>query len=584
MSKNVILYARVSTQKQSTQWESLNVQIDEMRRYSKFQNWNILEEFQEQFTGTKDSRPEFNRALEKIKFYRKAWIQVDYFLVTKIDRNTRGGIDVHNSIKNKLIELWVQLKDTQWVIQDRKNVVQIEWVDTSAYGWSYQNPSEVSELFFASTAKHERDAILQRTIPQEIRNTYEWYWVRPPNFWYNTQATINESGARKTIQVPHPIESKWIIRIFEMKAAWYSDYEIAEEVNAMWYTSRDYILWDSTKTKAIWKKGWKKLDIKQLQVYLMNPIYAGVAKIQWKWNPIHYIRQKYKWLISIDLWNRANSGKRKIIINGDTVTLSSGSDDPEDILVKKRRNRLHPDFPFWKLILADGTDRFLNYNSPKWRRERYRYYSARGSKNYPVEEFEQSVVDYFNEIGWEESWGNFLDCIVWLAYKYRKDEFVSATSHKEEHLKTLQMKRNTIISNLDNYSELPEILSIKEAELKTLKNEIMELEKEVVSVKSDIDISTIKDFWKMITEHLWTLASATRNYETLKIIFWFTLGYTPEYSEILNRTARLRPFLALNTKKHTLADMDFVSIEDNMSRWQPHLESNQGPRLWRPVH
>ena len=89
MSKNVILYARVSTQKQSTQGESLNVQIEDMRRYAKLKNWNVLEEFQEQFSGTKDSRPELNRAIDKIKLYKKSGIQVDYFLVTKIDRNTR---------------------------------------------------------------------------------------------------------------------------------------------------------------------------------------------------------------------------------------------------------------------------------------------------------------------------------------------------------------------------------------------------------------------------------------------------------------------------------------------------------------
>jgi hypothetical protein len=259
-------------------------------------------------------------------------------------------------------------------------------------------------MFAASGAKQERKAILQRTIPQEIRNSYNWYWVRPPTFGYDTEQIIDENGARKTIQIPNAKESKWVIRIFEMKASWYSDDEIVDEINSMWYLSRTYNLWDSAKTRVIWQKGWMKLWVKQMQAYLKNPIYAWVAEITWRGNPTRYVRQKYKWLVSIDLWNRANSWKRRIIIDGDMTNLSSGSDDPEDTIVKKRRNRLHPDFPFWKLILADGTDRYLNYNSPKWRRKRYSYYSTKGSKNYKIDEFENSIIDFFKEIEAEKKW------------------------------------------------------------------------------------------------------------------------------------------------------------------------------------
>jgi hypothetical protein len=51
-------------------------------------------------------------------------------------------------------------------------MVNINGVNTSGYDWAMDNPSEIAEMFAASGAKQERKAILQRTIPQEIRNSY----------------------------------------------------------------------------------------------------------------------------------------------------------------------------------------------------------------------------------------------------------------------------------------------------------------------------------------------------------------------------------------------------------------------------
>ena len=55
--KKIILYARVSTQKQSTHGDSLNTQIADMRKYAEIMKWEVIKEFEEQFTGTKDNRP-----------------------------------------------------------------------------------------------------------------------------------------------------------------------------------------------------------------------------------------------------------------------------------------------------------------------------------------------------------------------------------------------------------------------------------------------------------------------------------------------------------------------------------------------
>ena len=50
MSKNVIIYCRVSTDKQSKTGESLEVQEEQCRTYCKRNDYQVLAVFSEQFT------------------------------------------------------------------------------------------------------------------------------------------------------------------------------------------------------------------------------------------------------------------------------------------------------------------------------------------------------------------------------------------------------------------------------------------------------------------------------------------------------------------------------------------------------
>lgn len=61
MNKNVIIYCRVSTDKQSKTWESLEEQERQCREYCKNNGYQVLAVFSEQFTWTKDRRPKFKK-------------------------------------------------------------------------------------------------------------------------------------------------------------------------------------------------------------------------------------------------------------------------------------------------------------------------------------------------------------------------------------------------------------------------------------------------------------------------------------------------------------------------------------------
>lgn len=582
--KNVILYARVSTQKQSTQGESLSVQIDEMRRYAKGKGWNILSEFQEQFTGTSENRPEMNNAIDRIRMYKEKGINVDYLLITKIDRNSRWPSDIHFRIKGKLKDVWVELKDVQWVIQSERSAVDIQWVNTDSYDWAMYNPSETTEVFMAMSSQQERRAILQRTIPQEIRNSYEGYWTRPSVFWYETKAIISETGSRKTIQVSNTIESRWIIRLFELRAEWYSDVDIVQEINDMWYISRIQTSWDKAKTRAIWKKWGKKLNVKQLQLYIKNPIYAWIWVVTWRGNPSRVVIQKYSGLISIDLWNKANKGKKKITLENWIARILEGNELVEFPEIKRRFHN-HPDFPFSNLIFADNSTKYLNWNSPKGSNgTRYMYYSAKsehGNANYTKEIFESTIIEYIQSLEVDFAWWwNLFDFAIEGIGKIRTDEYRESLTYREDNLNWLIEKKKIINEQIGAFISFPEILHEKNLELKDLNSKIIEVQNSLSKWQEEFDNSIIKKYGKLFIENIWKIASNTKEHEVLKVIFEFIFRSTPTFWEIVNRNTPLQSFLALWSQQKILHEGEFLKN----TWWQSRMDSNHGQGLWRPLH
>jgi hypothetical protein len=85
--------------------------------------------------------------------------------------------------------------------------------------------------------------------------------------------------------------------MFDLKAqGLLTDDQIVEEINALGYKSRNRSI---------------KLTVKQMQVCLKKPIYAGI--IQTAWTGHTPIRAQYDGLVSVETWNRANRGKLKIV-------------------------------------------------------------------------------------------------------------------------------------------------------------------------------------------------------------------------------------------------------------------------------
>lgn len=84
--ERVALYIRVSTDEQAINGDSLRTQRDELTKYAKKQNYNIIDVYEDDgFSATNLKRPALQKMLEDVEKNK-----IDRILITKLDRLSRG--------------------------------------------------------------------------------------------------------------------------------------------------------------------------------------------------------------------------------------------------------------------------------------------------------------------------------------------------------------------------------------------------------------------------------------------------------------------------------------------------------------
>ena len=84
--ERVALYVRVSTDEQAINGDSLRTQREELTKYAKKMNYNIVDIYEDDgFSATNLKRPALQRMLEDVRQNK-----IDRILITKLDRLSRG--------------------------------------------------------------------------------------------------------------------------------------------------------------------------------------------------------------------------------------------------------------------------------------------------------------------------------------------------------------------------------------------------------------------------------------------------------------------------------------------------------------
>ncbi len=529
VSKNCLIYCRVSSAKQAQQGESISDQENICRGIAERYNAKVLEVYREQFSGRKDERPLMDDVFTYIRKHPK---KVNFLIFRAIDRFTRGGTFGYEGMKQRLAQYGVVLIDSNGIIQPSKNTLEHLGVE---YDWSKTSPSEISELVIAHEGKSEVNRILTRMIGAEINLVRDGYKVRQSDDGFVNEKRFVE-GKKKVVQVPDPNRAQFFIKMFEMSAT-HTDQEVVDYVNAMGYRSRGQHMWSKGKDRIIGSRGGIKLTVKQLQKIRQRPIYCGINTEKWLKNPI---RTEYKGLVSIDTFNRANKGKIFIEEKKDGSIAILKDYNPHQL----KRMKDNPLYPFKEVILCpDCKKPFLGSSSTGKTGERFpAYHCARNHKHFriPKKKFEDSLAVFVEKL--KHSDKRFMKALeVTLMNKYREKE-------KELGEFSIKVGNNVEELEIEKQQKIEAFTSTKNEIIRNeLDKKITELQVKIESAREqrngieveENDVHTFVNYVKNLMEHPEEYLIKQENLGLLRAFYGLVFDRLPTYNEILNGTPEL---------------------------------------------
>jgi site-specific DNA recombinase len=363
VNDNAVAAIRISSLKQGLQGDSPEAQKEQIERFAQTHNITIKKFFIFMESASKEEQP----VQEAIDYCKNPKNGIQLFIIKSIDRFTRGGSYLYDHLKMQLVKENVKLIDIYGIIGSQ-DVNTLEHLGVE-YNWSVYSPTKKSEILEAERAKDEMRDIMTRMIGVEIRYVRLGFLVRQPPFGYVNEKVETTHGKRVILK-PHPTESLWIAKMFELRARGsMSDHEVVEEINNLGYKSRiQYWRNPQDRTKIIGEKGGNPLSLKQFWSSIQKPIYAGV-NVE-KWTNGQPVKGKFEGIVSIELFNKANKGK--IILTENNGEIRIWKNKPADWLLKKAVK--NPDFPYKRYVLCPHCNKPLFGSASR----------GRSGKHYPA--------------------------------------------------------------------------------------------------------------------------------------------------------------------------------------------------------
>lgn len=552
--KTGVIYTRVSSKKQDDNWTSPKEQEKYCREYCAQHNIKVVWVYKEVFSWKTENRPMLNEAIENAELNK-----VDFFIIYDIDRFSRQGYGIYSWLKQKLYDKWIVLKDYKNIIWDATTVIKNSLLDMWQYKWNTENPTEMSEMVHSAQAKIEWKKILQRTIGKEILIEQKGFHPRNSNYWYTLKKVDAGVLWKAKIQVEDPVEGKWVIEIFNEKAKGIlSDDEIVKNVN----------LKGCLKRKNAKYPNDRPMDIDYMKDLIKNPIYAWIKAP--KWNNYIPFKQQYAGLVSIETWNRANKGKKVIkeMSDGSIKIMCPKNNIEVGNITPQRRRKFNPILPYRGLILSSQMPwKLISWAVSRWNGWNYGYYHPIRKKKEKAENiskatFEKQVEDFFDNLEICKSFKEILEERFDKIFELNKDDLSIQKDILKKNLEEKRLERKKLETSIPSICSMPNMQRVLESINKQLDSlDVIEtnIETQLQNIENSniLNSQTFKEFSFYIIEHLWKLLRQSQNLEELKVIFQFIFPKTPEYDEIVNRTAKVYPLFSLESQQKNPSEEEF---------------------------
>ncbi len=527
-----LLAIRVSSDKQGLDGDSPEAQREQGEAYAKAHNIIIIETVILMESASHEQQP-MQKVIDTCKDKGKA---IEVVLIKSIDRFTRGGGDYYSPLKRQLTSMGIALEDMYGVI-GKQQINTLQHTGFKYY-WSEFNPTQKSEYLEAERAKDEMRDIMSRMIGAEIRYTQLGYWMRQPQYGFRNVKIDTKNGKRYILK-PDKNEAKYMIRMFEMRAAHvYSNQQIADELNSMGFKTRITIVRDKyDRTKIKRQLGGNLMTAKMIDNYASNLIYCGIIKEKWTYDKP--IKAQFDGLVSIDVFNEANRGRIHVMVDDRNEVSLKEKEVPEHLKTKKIYN---PDFPYKQVIKCPTCDKTLSGSSTRGKKGIYypAYHCARNGHYFrvPKPEFDQTIEDFAKSITIKPEYIDDLITAIAELWRERQSKQQEINQSRIEYRNTLQGQIKATVDRMR--------VVTSETALKYLEEDIVGTEKELARLDEEIagqpDLETefeqVLQYAKYILEHLSEMLLDLCNPLRKAAFFGAIFNSAPTYYQIDLRTQK----------------------------------------------
>ena len=178
MSKRVAIYARVSTQEQVENGNSLEFQVDKLKAYCQLHELKVVGEYIDAgISGAKFDRPALNRLKEDIE-------KIDIVLIYKLDRLSRS------------------IKDTMLLIEDIFKPNNIDLISLSENFDTSQAMGMATIGMLSTFAQLERETIKERMIAGKLQAVKNGKYINHAPFGYKKVdgKLVKDENTRKCVE------------------------------------------------------------------------------------------------------------------------------------------------------------------------------------------------------------------------------------------------------------------------------------------------------------------------------------------------------------------------------------------------
>jgi len=461
------------------------------------------------------------KTFETIPTIKRVWFSV-------VNRGTRAEPLEYLLVRREYAKKGIQLLDAEGKISyEETNTLESFGVE---YKFSKYNSNQAAEIGAVISARDNWRDTQTQLHSAEIKYARMGYWVsggRPMGFM--KVKTQTEHGRRFILEKSDNTEKGWFKKMFELSLKKAPKTVIVEEVNELGYTSG--------------KKG-KKLTLKQLDVYLRNPIYALVrnsASQQTGGKPVKIYGTPY---LTFEQFNQINEGFIRIVEVKEEIKILKGK-----TLARHIKNVKTNDYPFRRYVLcplcnsplyAGATRNGSGKPNPRYHcQKNHRFWSINKAT------FDKTILEFTQNLKLKDE--RLFQFKKQMLGKLRNKlvTIQGTTILQQSRVTELEAESQKLLIQIE-HSTLLSVQQHLEKKLASVENQkLLAMAEREEAESKQIDIRMVIDRVTYFLEHLEKgllgIANPTRRAAAWSTVF----AEPPTYDNLVSRTAKLRSHVEL---------------------------------------